>query len=216
MGVVRDAVYRDLRQLVPPTMYVPMRQRGAGSAAPVWGATIGLTVRAARGSPLLLTKSVAAALTAVDPNVSLTFRALAEQVGAALTRERLVAQLSGFFGALALLLAGLGLYGVTAYAVNRRRGELGIRMALGAAPGGLVRLVLRRVGVMVGTGIVVGAIVTWWATRLVSALLYGVEPRDALTFFGAALALAAVGVVAGWLPARRAARIDPVDALREG
>jgi putative ABC transport system permease protein len=210
VGVVADAVYRSLRQDVPATMYVPLPQ------AELWGATVALTVRAARGSPLLLTRSIAAATTGVDPNVALTFRDLTDQVSASLAQERLVALLSGFFGVLALLLAGLGLYGITAYAVNRRRGEMGIRMALGAAPAGLVRLVLRRVGVMVGTGVIVGALATWWAARLVGALLYGVQARDGLTFFGAALALAAVGAVAGWLPARRAARIDPVAVLREG
>ncbi len=210
VGVVADAVYRSVRQDVPATMYVPLPQ------AQLWGANVALTVRAARGSPLLLTRSIAAAITGVDPNVSLTFRALDEQVGASLRQERLVALLSGFFGVLALLLAGLGLYGVTAYAVNRRRGELGIRMALGAAPVGLVRLVLRRVGVMVGTGVAVGALGAWWAAQLVRALLYGVAPRDGVTFLAAALALAGVGALAGWLPARHAARIDPVEVLREG
>jgi putative ABC transport system permease protein len=210
VGLVADAVYRSLRQEVPATVYVPLPQ------AELWNASIALTVRAARGSPLLLTRSIAAAIARVDPNVSLTFRELADQIGTSLKQERLVAMLSGFFGALALLLAWLGLYGVTAYAVNRRRGEMGIRMALGAAPTALVRLVLRRVGVMVGAGVVAGAVATWWGARLAGALLYGVAPRDGLTFAGAALALAAVGAVAGWLPARRAARIDPVEVLREG
>lgn len=127
-----------------------------------------------------------------------------------------MALLSGFFGGLALLLAGLGLYGVTAYTVNRRRSELGIRMALGADPGGVVRLVLRRVAWVIGIGIGAGAVATWWAARLVGSLLYGVQPRDPMTFAGAALVLVAIGLVAGWLPARRAARIDPVEVLREG
>jgi putative ABC transport system permease protein len=210
VGVVADAVYRSVRQDIPATMYVPLPQ------AELWGAAVALTVRAARGSPLLLTRSIAAAITGVDPDVSLTFRELADQVSASLAQERLVAWLSGCFGALALLLAALGLYGVTAYAVNRRRGELGIRMALGAAPQGVVRLVLRRVGVMVGVGVTAGALATWWAAQLAAALLYDVSPRDGLTLAGAALALVAVGAVAAWLPARRAARIDPVDVLREG
>ncbi|MBI4519405.1 MAG: FtsX-like permease family protein, partial [Gemmatimonadetes bacterium] len=117
---------------------------------------------------------------------------------------------------LALILAGLGLYGVTAYAMHRRRAEFGIRMALGAAPAGVVRLVLRRVGLLVGAGVLVGALISWWAARFVQMLLYGLEPHDLSTLAAAALVLATVGTIAGWVPARRAARIDPVDTLREG
>jgi ABC-type antimicrobial peptide transport system permease subunit len=143
-----------------------------------------------------------------------TFSPLAEQVDAKLTQERLVATLSAFFGA--LLLAGLGLYGVTAYAVSRRRAEIGIRMALGAAPGGVVVLVLRRATVLIGIGIIAGAAVSLWASRFVSPLLFGLQPRDPLTLVAAIVLLAAIGVLAGWLPARRASRIDPARVLREG
>lgn len=124
--------------------------------------------------------------------------------------------LSGFFGALALLLAGIGLYGVTSYAVSRRRTEIGIRMALGADAGGVVRLVLRRVAVLVGIGVILGTGISIWASRFVGTLLYGLEPRDPTTLIGAALVLATIGALAGWLPARRAARIDPAEALRQG
>jgi len=126
-----------------------------------------------------------------------------------------VAMLAGFFGALALLLAGLGLYGVTSYAVTRRRTEIGIRMALGAAPGGVVRLVLSRVTLLVGIGVVVGGAVSLWASRFVETLVYGLEPRDPATFTIAAVVLAVVGAVAGWLPAQRASRIDPAEVLRD-
>ena len=114
--------------------------------------------------------------------------------------------LSGFFGALALLLAGLGLYGVTAYAVARRRTEIGIRMALGAPPAGVVRLVLARVAWLVGVGVAVGAAVSLWASTLIASLLYGLAPRDPVTFAGAAVTLTAVAALAGWLPAYRASR----------
>jgi ABC-type antimicrobial peptide transport system permease subunit len=145
----------------------------------------------------------------------MTFRPLAEQVESSLIQERVVALMSGFFGLLALLLAGLGLYGITSYAVNRRRTELGIRMALGAAPGGVVALVLRRVGTLVTAGIVIGAAISWMLARLVATLLFGLQPHDPLTLIGAAVVLATIGGVAGWLPARRASRIDPANVLRE-
>ena len=123
--------------------------------------------------------------------------------------------LAGFFGALALLLAGLGLYGVTSYAVSRRRTEIGIRMALGAAPARVVWLVLSRVTLLVAAGVVFGTAASVWLARFVASLLYGLEPRDPATLAGAAIVLAAVGAAAGWLPARRASRLDPAQVLRE-
>jgi putative ABC transport system permease protein len=152
---------------------------------------------------------------AVNPDLTLTFHPLADQVNESLAQDRLVAMLSGFFGALALLLAGLGLYGVTAYAVARRHAEIGIRMALGAAPAAIVRLVLRRVSTLVGLGVTIGAGVSLWASKFVASLLYGLEPRDMTTLVGATITLAAVGALAAWLPARRASRVDPAHVLRE-
>src|SRR5262249_8895959 len=140
VGVVGDAVYRRLRAPMPPTLYTPVAQ--SNSDLPT--TEFVLNVRAASGSPALLARSVADAIGGVNRDLTLTFRALSDQVSAGMTQERIVALLSGFFGALALLLAGLGLYGVTSYAVTRRRPEIGIRMALGAAPAGVVRLVLAR------------------------------------------------------------------------
>jgi predicted permease len=209
VGYVQDAVYRSLRAPAPPTMYIPVPQQERMPPG------ISISVKAAAGSPALLTRSVAAALTNVNPNISLTFRPLAEQVNAALIQERVVAMLSGFFGGLALLLAGLGLYGVTSYAVNRRRTELGIRMALGAAPGGVVRLVLRRVAMLVAAGVVAGAGASLLTAKYVATLLYGLQPRDPVTFASAAAVLCTIGALAGWLPARRASRIDPARVLRE-
>jgi predicted permease len=211
VGVVADAVYRALRAPAPPTLYVPVTQSPMPPGAPMT-----FSVRSAAGPPALLTRGIAQAIVGVDRDLSITFRLLEDQVSDALTQERLVALLSGFFGALALLLAGLGLYGVTAYAVNRRRPEMGIRMALGADPEGVVRLVLRRVAWVIGLGLTIGGLATWWAARLAGSLLYGVDPRDPITFAGAAVVLIAIAALAGWLPARRAARIDPVEALREG
>jgi ABC-type antimicrobial peptide transport system permease subunit len=132
-----------------------------------------------------------------------------------LAQDRVVAILSGFFGALALLLAAVGLYGVTAYAVARRRTEIGIRAALGAAPLDIFRLVLLRVALLVGAGVIIGAGVGVWASTLVGSLLYGLEPHDSRTLVGAVAVLAAVGAAAGWLPAWRASRTDPAEELRE-
>ncbi len=210
VGYVQDAVYRSLRMAVPPTMYVPLPQQQ------VMPPSISISVRAAGGSPALLTHSLMSALTSVNPNITLTFRPLAEQVNNALVQERVIAMLSGFFGGLALLLAALGLYGVTSYAVNRRKTELGIRLALGAAPAGVIRLVLRRVAVLVAGGVIVGGAASLVAAKYVATLLYGLQPRDPVTFASAAAILCTIGALAGWLPARRASRIDPARVLREG
>ena len=210
VGLVEDAAYRSLRAEMMPTMYLPLAQWDRPRSS------VTLGVRAASGAPINLVRSLADALGRVDPRAALTFRPLSDQVAATLTQERLVARLSMFFGGLALLLAALGLYGVTSYAVSRRRTEIGIRMALGANPAGVVRLVLTRVASLIVVGVVAGAALSWWASRFVATLLYGLEPRDPATFTTAALLLAAIGLLAGWLPARRAARIDPTIVLREG
>jgi putative ABC transport system permease protein len=212
VGIVADATYLSLRDDVPPTMYVPLAQQPAGSGSFPFAT---LSVRAANGPPALLARAVGDAIARVDPDIAITFTPLKRQVDAALVQERIMAMLSGSFGALALLLSALGLYGVTAYAVNRRRTEIGIRMAIGAAPARVIRLVLRRVTILVGIGVLIGAGASVWASRLVAALLYGVEPRDPITLIGAALTLAIVAALAGWLPAWRASRIDPAEVLRE-
>jgi ABC-type antimicrobial peptide transport system permease subunit len=126
----------------------------------------------------------------------------------------MLAMLSGFFGALALLLAGLGLYGVTSYAVSRRRREIGVRIAPGAAPGRVQQLVLSRVSVLVVLGVIIGGMASLWASRFVATLLYGLHPRDPRTFVGAVVVLATVAALAAWLPAWRASRIDPAVVLR--
>jgi putative ABC transport system permease protein len=210
VGYVADAVYRALREPVPPTMYLPLLQQ------PDPPSRMAISVRAAGRSPALLTKSLAAALTGVNKDIAISFRMLSEQVNASLIQERIVAMLSGFFGGLALLLAGLGLYGVTSYAVSRRRTEIGIRMALGAAPSGVVRMVLRRVAWLVGFGLALGSAISAWASQFVTTMLFGLQPRDPATLVLAALVLSLIGAMAGWIPARRAARIDPARVLREG
>jgi predicted permease len=212
VGVVRDTLYSSLREEVPPTVYTPLAQF---YMPPVLLTSMALSVRAKTGLPASLTKSVAAAVGSVNSQLPLTFRPFADQVNASLAQDRLIAMLSTFFGALALLLAGLGLYGVTAYAVSRRRMEIGIRMALGAAPGGIIRLVVSRVAGLVGLGVFAGVGLSLWASTFVASLLYGLEPRDPATLIVAAFSLAAVGILAGGLPAWHASRIDPAVVLRE-
>ena len=210
VGVAADAVYSSPREPAPATWYVPIAQFDVPGFP---FASARLSVRG-NGVPALMTKSVEAAIMAVNPQLMLTFRSLSDQVDASLTRERLLAQLAGFFGVVALLLAGLGLYGVTAYVISTRRIEIGIRLALGAAPQGVVSFVLARVAMMVAAGLVVGVIVSLWTASFVSGLLYRLPPRDPATLIAAVGVLFAVGAIAGWIPARRAARIDPGAVLR--
>jgi putative ABC transport system permease protein len=212
VGIVEDAAYRNLRDPMPPTVYLPLAQLDANNVFPS-GA---VSVRSAAGSPALLIRSLTDTLSAVDPDVSLSFRPLKDQVDARLVRERVLALLGGFFGALALLLAGIGLYGVTSYAVTLRRGEIGVRMALGADVSRVLRLVLGRAARLVVAGVVIGAGLSLWLATFVSSLLFGLEARDVATLGSAVGLMAAVAILAAFLPAWRAARIDPVEVLREG
>jgi len=210
VAIARDAVYENPRDPVRPTVYIPVAQMSARSIDN--GLT--LAARAGGGRPELLTRGVIDATRRVNGDLTLTVQPMMDNVRDALTEERLLAIISVFFGGLALLLAGLGLYGVMSYAVSRRRTEIGIRMALGAGPAGAVRLILLRVAALVGLGVMVGAAVALWAARFVSTLLFGLPPRDPTTLVAAALLLAGVGAFAGWLPARRASRVDPAEVLR--
>jgi putative ABC transport system permease protein len=211
VGIVSDAVYSSLREPQRPALYEPLAQNDW----PFPFAGISLSVRSTEGTPTRLARSIGTAITNVDPNLAFSLRSVRDQVSASLVQERLVAILSGFFSLLAVLLAGIGLYGVTSNAVTRRRVEIGIRMALGANQADVVRLVLKRVVTLVTIGILVGAGVSLWASKFVSSLIYGLQPRDPVALIGAAMTLAAVGALAGWLPAYRASRIDPAGGLRE-
>jgi putative ABC transport system permease protein len=154
-------------------------------------------------------------MAAVNRDLSLEFTTLAGQIDESLNRERLLATLSGFFGALALLLAMIGLYGVMSYNVARRRNEIGIRMALGAEQSRVLQMVLREVATLVFIGVAIGLVATLATTRFVATFLYGLKPNDPTTLVSAVLALALVAIFAGYLPARRASRLDPMTALRE-
>jgi putative ABC transport system permease protein len=210
VGVVENAVYDSIRANAPPTVYRALRQQKDTATE------MSLTVRAARGSPLGLVASVGAAVSRTAPGLSFRTRPLSTQVAATMVRERTMALLSVFFGVLALVLAGLGLYGVVSYAVGRRRVELGIRLALGARPTRVVALIVSRVALLVACGIAAGVLISLWAAKFASTLLFGLPARDITTMAGASLILAAVGLLASWLPVWRASRLDVARVLREG
>jgi ABC-type antimicrobial peptide transport system permease subunit len=171
-------------------------------------------VRAA-GDATALFAAMRQAVQQVDPNVPVyRVRTLSQQIDKSLMSERLLASLSGVFGGLATLLAAIGLYGVMAYMVVRRTREIGIRMALGAGGGRVVWLVMREVLLLAGIGVAIGLAAAWGATRWIATQLFGIQPTDVLTMILAAVGIAAVAALAGYLPARRAVGIDPMRALR--
>lgn len=209
VGVAEDAVYSSLREPAPPTIYFPLAQ--LQSAPP---ASLTLTVRSEAASPQQMARSIAAAIGTIDPDAALTFRPLTEQINTALTQERILALLAAFFGGFAVLLAGFGLFGITAYSVSRRRREIGIRMALGAAPGSVIRLVFGRVCLMIAAGVAIGAAASMWTTQFTASLLFGLEPRDPITLALAVVILSGAGLLAALPPAWQASHVDPSVALR--
>jgi putative ABC transport system permease protein len=143
------------------------------------------------------------------------FRSFSAQIQESLLREQLMAMLSGAFAILAVLLATLGLYGVIAYMVARRRSEIGVRMALGADRGKVIGLVLRETMILLAAGLLVGGALSYWAGKGAATLLYGLQPYDAVSLISAIVMLAIAGLIASYAPARRAAGLDPMNALRE-
>jgi ABC-type antimicrobial peptide transport system permease subunit len=172
-------------------------------------------VRPANVRPALLAATIADALSKMNGLLSFSYRPLEQDITTALTRERLLAALSGFFAGLALLLAALGLYGVTAYSAARRRTEIGIRMALGATPLQVVGLVLTRALALTATGIIAGVALSAWGSRFIATLLFDIQPQDPATTAAAAFSLAVVATLASGIPAVRAALVNPARALRE-
>jgi putative ABC transport system permease protein len=211
VGVVGDTVYTTPREGMLATMYVAMAQRKPSAFWP----TVLLTVNTAPGTRATVQRDIAEALRRADPTIAFTFGTFDQLVEATVTQERLIALVSAFFGGLALLLAAVGLYGVVAHTVRARQTEIGLRMALGAAPSSILRLVFERVGLLIAAGLALGLAGSLWAARFVDALLFQLEPHDPMTFAGAAAVLVAVGVLAAWRPAHRASRLDPVTVLRE-
>jgi predicted permease len=207
VGVVRDIRQKGLREKTAPTVYVPATQ----TDNPSWPVVL---VRTQLPQAALLA-AVYRELGRLGPGGALwEWQTIREQVDDSIFRERMLATLSGFFGGLALLLAAVGLYGVVAYGTARRAGEIGIRMALGAERGQVLWLVLRDALALVGLGLAIGLPVSLAAARTVSSILFGIEPADPLVFLATAAVLAAIGLAAAAVPARRAATLDPSQVLR--
>ncbi len=209
VGLVEDSKYFSLREEVRPTAFLPLDR-----APEFWfGHDETLELRTAI-PPLVLMSPVRAAAARVSSAIPLEFHTLAEQVNDSLVQERLMALLSGLFGALALLLAMIGLYGTFSYLVTRRQTEFGIRMALGATRSWILGLVMRDLVAVLAGGLASGTLISLAATRVLQQMLFGLGPRDATTMLLAAGVLTVVALIAGYLPARRATKVDPMSALR--
>jgi putative ABC transport system permease protein len=214
VGVAADAAFSSVRGGMRPAIYVPFSQAEIG---PPGRTVFSVSIRPSEKSlsPSAVGPAVAAALTRVHPGVTFSFRNLSDDVRETMLIERLVALLSAFFGGLTLVLGGLGLHGVTAYAVERRRREIGIRMALGALRSDILLMVLRRSLVLSAAGLALGLAGAALTTRYLSSLLFEVTPLNPATFAAVAALFAVVAAVAALVPARRATRVEPLTAIRQ-
>ena len=208
VGVCADARYYRVRKEVEPTYYAPYWQNSHGIHDPTFTIATRLPTQA-------LLPSLRNAVASVDRNLPiLDVRTQDEQIAASLGQPRIFAELTGGFGVLALVLASIGIYGIMAYSVSRRTNEIGIRMALGAEPARVVRMVLGEASWMVLIGVVAGMAGALALGHLIASMLYGLKAWDPTTFIAASALLIVVAVAASWLPARRAAGVDPMKALR--
>jgi predicted permease len=205
VGVLHDVKYESVRDVAPPTMYVPYRQTRLGGAV--------FELRTA-GTPATAMGAVRDAVRQIDPNLPLTdVSTQIEQVERRFMQEKLFAQAYTLFGGLALLLASIGLFGLMSYSVSRRTNEIGIRMALGAQRRDVLRLVMQESMILVVIGIAAGLGIAIAASRLVATLLFGLPATDVITMLLAIGVMVTVSALAGYLPARRASRVDPMVAL---
>jgi predicted permease len=215
VGVVKDALYGGAREQPRPVLYRSVFQGVGGTDPGSWVGVGGLSFELRYGGGSRLVDDVRRAVASVDRNLPVfRIKTLRAQTDDSLVRERLLAMLSTFFGGLGLGLACLGLYGLMAYGVARRTGEIGVRMALGARRGQIVWMVAREGLLLVAGGIAAGIPLAVWGSRYARALLFGVDAAGVLTIAVPALVLITVAALAGFLPALRASRVDPMTALR--
>jgi ABC-type antimicrobial peptide transport system permease subunit len=207
VGVVSDASLYDIREHAPPTVYVPSTQYGEIMG---WSQLMLRT----KAAPAAMANAVRQTVDSLGHEYVAKTHMVVETIDRSMLRERLFAILSAFFGVLALLLAGIGLYGLMAYNVTRRTQEIGVRVALGAARKNVLSMILRETLGLTSIGIALGLACALAASQLVANMLYGVSPQDPVTLGGVSVVLAVVAGVAGWIPARRATRVDPMVALR--
>jgi ABC-type antimicrobial peptide transport system permease subunit len=207
IGVIPDRKYRDLRETPPAQAYFPYLEGVHFRFMTIYLRT--------QVDPRQIEDELRERMRQFDPHVPVVgLQTMNEQIAFSLRTERLVASLSGVFGGLATLLAVIGLYGVMAYVVMRRTREIGIRMALGALPGKVIWMVMREVLLLIGVGVVLGVPLSLVLSSLVRSQLYGLEPHDPLTLVSSAFTLGLVACLAGFIPATRASRIDPMQSLR--
>jgi len=208
IGVVQDGKYSGLREGLSRMMYLPF------PAPSIVGSTMVLHVRSV-SSPAGLAGAIRQKVHQLDSGVPVDdVHTVEQEIDRSLSRERLVGTVSGMFGALALVVAAIGLYGMTAYGVSQRTREFGIRTAIGAQPASLVSLVLREGLWIAATGLAAGLAAAWAMGEIVRSLLFGVEPMDPWSALAAVVVLGIAALTATWIPARRASRVDPMTALR--
>lgn len=208
VGIVEDTKYTNLREASRTIAYLPMTENGDVSNS------LNIEIRSSANLQPLISQ-VSAVMSQISPRISLEYKRFDDQVAASLSRERVLATLAGFFGGLALLLAMIGLYGTMSYGVSRRRNEIGIRIALGAERPRVLRMVMGEVARMLFIGLGVGLAGAFATSKYVASFLYGVEANDTMTMVLSTALLATVALLAGAIPAWRAARLDPMFALRE-
>jgi ABC-type antimicrobial peptide transport system permease subunit len=208
VGLVKNTKYYQLREDFLPIGFFPIAQNDDPGA----GATFVLRITGSVGEVM---NHVRQAVSQVNSTIGIEFRPMSKQLEESLLRERLMATLSGGFGLLAGLLATLGLYGVISYMVARRRKEIGVRIALGADRHRVIRLVLREAILLLMVGLGIGAVLAFWAGRTATTLLFGLKPHDPISMIAAMALLSIVALTSSFLPARRAAAVEPMVALRD-